>query len=315
MRAFPAVQIEINGVEMPIFVIRHITTYRYRMPVAFGEHRMMLRPRDDADQRILDSDIKITPAPSRMSWTRDAFGNHVATAHFKKRASILRFESAIRLHHSPTEFHASDIADYAQAHPFAYGEADRRRLADSLVPLSPHAELDRWIEEFLRSNRPTTTYALLVTMTKAIQSSIGHVSRHEKGIQTPAATLALGTGCCRDRAVLMIAALRRIGIAARFVSGYQELSDEDDADDIVDGNTHAWAQAFIPGPGWVDVDPSSGIVGNRGLVRVAIVHDPRDALPLQGTWIGSATDHLAMKVGVRMSEAPGLVAPVLTCAA
>src|SRR6202035_1092809 len=99
--------------------------------------------------------------------------------------------------------------------------------------------------------------------------------------------------------VFMIAALRSLGIAARFVSGYLHLADDDD-DRITGGNTHAWVQAYVPGPGWIDFDPSSGRVGNKDLVRVAVVREPREAIPLQGTWIGSASDHLAMKVAVKV---------------
>jgi transglutaminase-like putative cysteine protease len=99
----------------------------------------------------------------------------------------------------------------------------------------------------------------------------------------------------------MIAALRALGIAARFVSGYLHVEDDDDR--LTGGNTHAWVQAYVPGPGWVDFDPSSGMIGNRNLVRVAVVHEPREAIPLQGTWIGTASDHLVMKVAVRVAQA------------
>jgi transglutaminase-like putative cysteine protease len=138
-------------------------------------------------------------------------------------------------------------------------------------------------------------------MTQIIKRCFKHVARHEKGIQEPLQTLTLASGSCRDLAVLMIAALRSLGIAARFVSGYLHLSENDD--DLTGGNTHAWLQAYIPGPGWVDFDPSSGIVGNRNLVRVAVTHDPCEAIPLQGTWTGKASDHLAMKVAVKVTAA------------
>jgi transglutaminase-like putative cysteine protease len=98
--------------------------------------------------------------------------------------------------------------------------------------------------------------------------------------------------------------LRARGIAARFVSGYVHLLDDVlDDDDVTGGNTHAWVQVYVPGPGWVDFDPSSGIVGNQNLVRVAVAHHPREAIPLQGTWYGSASDHLAMKVAIKVKAA------------
>jgi transglutaminase-like putative cysteine protease len=99
--------------------------------------------------------------------------------------------------------------------------------------------------------------------------------------------------------MLMIEALRTLGIAAQFVSGYLHLEGGNDA--VTGGNTHAWVQAYVPGPGWVDFDPSSGNVGNENLVRVATVHDPREAIPLSGSWIGKRSDHLAMKVFVKVA--------------
>src|SRR3954447_24069990 len=104
----------VAGRTMPILIITHITTYHYRQPVAFGEHRMMLRPRDDGDQKVLETGLDITPAPSHLTWTQDSFGNHVATACFADPAAELRFESRIRLDHAPAGFHVVDIADYAR---------------------------------------------------------------------------------------------------------------------------------------------------------------------------------------------------------
>jgi transglutaminase-like putative cysteine protease len=283
---------------MPILTVRHITTYHYRRPVAFGEHRMMLRPRDDDDQKVLESELRITPEPSQLTWTKDIFGNHVATARFADRASELRFDSTIHLDHAPGGFHAADIDDFARTYPFAYAE-DRSDLARFIAPLSPHPELDRWTAKFLRQNGSADTRELLVELTQTINQHFKHVTRYEKGTQNPIKTLKLGSGSCRDLAVLMIAVLRSLRIAARFVSGYLNLDD----DRVTGGNTHAWVQVYVPGPGWVDFDPSSGMVGNQNLVRVAVVREPCEAIPLQGTWIGTASDHLAMNVAVKVITA------------
>jgi transglutaminase-like putative cysteine protease len=287
---------------MPILTVRHVTSYIYKRPVTFGEHRMMLRPRDDDDQKVLASEIAITPAPSQISWTRDIFGNHVATASFAEPASQLHFESTIRLDHVPAAFRAADIESRARTYPFAYAEEEQSDLACFLAPLYPHPQVDRWAATFLREDGSADTYQLLVEMTRTIEKTFRHVARHEKGVQEPARTLQCASGSCRDLAVFMISALRSLGIAARFVSGYLHLGDEDD-DCVVGGNTHAWVQVYVPGPGWIDFDPSSGMVGNQNLVRVAVVHDPREAIPLQGTWIGTASDHLAMKVAVKVTAA------------
>jgi transglutaminase-like putative cysteine protease len=285
---------------MPILVVRHVTTYHYRRPVAFGEHRMMLRPRDDGDQTVLESALDITPAPSQLDWAQDSFGNHVATARFADHARELRFESTMFVDHAPEEFRAADIEDFAGIFPFAYGADEKPGLARFMVP-PPHSALHRWAAGFLRDDGSADTHALLVGMTQTIKRTFRHGARHQKGTQDPIETLALASGSCRDLAVLMISALRSLGLAARFVSGYLHLPDSDDR--LTGGNTHAWVQVYVPGPGWVDLDPSSGMVGNENLVRVAVVHEPREAIPLQGTWIGAASDHLAMKVAVKVAAA------------
>jgi len=261
---------------------------------------MMLRPRDDEDQKVLESDLEIMPEPSQLSWTQDVFGNHVATAHFANRASELRFESTIRLDHAPARFREADIEDFARTYPFAYGADERAGRARFVAPLSPCPALDRWAASFLRSDGSADTCNLLVDMTQTINRAFKHVSRHDKGIQDPVRTLQLVSGSCRDFAMLMIAALRSLGFDTRFVSGYLHLADDDDGL-VTGGNTHAWVQVYVPGPGWVDFDPSSGRVGNQNLVRVAVAHEPRQAIPLQGTWIGTASDHLAMKVAVKVT--------------
>jgi transglutaminase-like putative cysteine protease len=129
------------GVEMPILTVRHVTAYFYKTPVAFGEHRMMLRPRDDDDQQVLETRLEITPQPSQLTWTRDIFGNHVARARFANRASELRFESVIRLDHTPNGL--GDIEDFAGTYPFAYTPEDRSGLARFVAPRSQQPELKR----------------------------------------------------------------------------------------------------------------------------------------------------------------------------
>jgi transglutaminase-like putative cysteine protease len=293
--------LNIVGRRVPILSIRHVTTYYYHQPVAFGAHRMMLRPRDDADQKLIHSEIEITPKPRQLSWTLDDFGNHVGTADFAVRAAELSFISNIRLEHAPGAFRASDITDFARTYPFTYPAEDWPSLERFTQLPSSHAELDRWSAAFFRTDGSADTHDLLVDMTRTIRWTFAHVARHEKGIQNPVQTLRLGSGSCRDLAVLMIAVLRSRGIAARFVSGYLHLPDDGDDQTVTGGNTHAWVQVYVPGPGWVDFDPSGGIVGNRNLVRVAVVHHPREAIPLRGTWFGNASDHLAMKVAVKVA--------------
>ena len=287
---------------MPILRIKHVTTYHYTRAVAFGEHRMMLRPRDDHDQKVIESELEITPSPKQLAWTRDAFGNHVAIADFADRARELRFATSIRLEHTPGDFRSADINNFARTYPFAYASEDWPELERFLQPLSPHPAVVLWSSAFFHKDGSADTHELLGDVTRTIRRTFKHVTRHEKGTQAPAWTLKVGSGSCRDLAVLMIAALRARGIAARFVSGYLHLPDDDD-DSATGGNTHAWVQVYVPGPGWIDFDPSGGSVGNKNLIRVAVAQDPREVIPLQGTWFGTAADHLAMKVAVKVTAA------------
>jgi transglutaminase-like putative cysteine protease len=288
---------------MTILTVRHITAYQYKQPVSFGEHRMMLRPREDHDQRLLELKLEITPKPTNLRWIRDVFGNHVAIARFAGRAEALRFDSTIRLDHSPADVVDTDIEDFARAYPFIYGAEDMPdvvRFIDRHYS-EPDHQLDQWVHQFLRKGGSTNTRALLVNLNRTIKNTFIHVARHEKGIQDPLHTLKIGSGSCRDLAMLMIEAVRSLGMAARFVSGYLHVPDDNSF--AGGGNTHAWVQVYLPGPGWVDFDPASGIVGNRDLVRVAVVRDPRQAIPLHGTWTGIPADNLGMTVEVNVTAA------------
>jgi transglutaminase-like putative cysteine protease len=292
---------------MPTLTIKHITTYKYRRPVAFGEHRMMLRPLESHDQRLIAAKLVITPTPVKIHAIRDPFGNHVDIAHFTGRASELRFDSTIRLDHSHTDIHDLDIEEFAQAYPFVYREAEMPDLIPFIERQTGEAShgVERWARTFLRNGLSTDTRELLINLTDRINRTFKHVRRDEKGIQTPRQTLELGSGSCRDLAMLMIEAARSLGMAARFVSGYLHIPADDDEIYVGGGNTHAWAQVYLPGAGWVDFDPSNGIFGHRDLVRVAVVPDPRQAIPLHGTWTGRPTDYLRMNVEVAVNSDGG----------
>ena len=139
---------------------------------------------------------------------------------------------------------------------------------------------------------------------EAIRGEFAYVARQEAGVQEPLRTLRMGSGTCRDFAVLMIEALRSLGFAARFVSGYLHSPGALPTAYRGGGNTHAWVQVFLPGAGWIELDPTNGIVGNRDLIRVAVVRDPRQAVPLSGTWIGFPADSLGMQVEVNVTAEP-----------
>ncbi len=287
---------------MPILTIAHTTTYAYRQPVAFGEHRIMVRPRESYDQRLLSAQLDIDPAPVEIRWLHDVFGNSVAVASFAGRATSLRIAAHARLDHRPQPIEAVAVEAYARRYPFTYSSEDMPDLLRSIERQhhDPDRVVDRWARSFIGDEGRIETTLLLATMTAAIRRDFAYLARHEAGTQTPVETLQRRRGTCRDFAVLMIEAARALGLAARFVSGYVYNPASVD-DRLGGGNTHAWVRIFLPGSGWVEYDPTNGIVGNVGLVRVAIARDPYQAVPLSGTWTGFPASEQGMEVSVSVS--------------
>ncbi len=289
---------------MSILSIRHTTRYRYRNPVALGEHRMMFRPRESYDQRLLSCDLTITPTPTRLRFVHDVFGNCVGVAEFSGLTRELTFDSHVRLEHTPTPAFAGvdgEIEVYTGAMPFAYSPEDLPDLQLSMQRQydDPEGLIDRWARQFVRPTGRTSLQVLLSEMTQDIYAGFKYAKRLEAGTQTPLQTLDRRSGTCRDYAVLMIEAVRSLGLAARFVSGYIFSPYSGPVRGrIGGGHTHAWVRVYLPVCGWVEFDPTNGLVGNTDLVRVAITRDPRQATPLHGTWSGLSTDYLGMDVDV-----------------
>src|SRR4051794_2492306 len=292
---------------MTILTVRHVTIYRYSEPVGFGDHRIMFRPRDGFDQKVIDTTINITPRPINIRWLHDVFGNFVTVAEFDARATELRFESDIRLEHTVSDLPDLRIEPEAQVYPFAYDEEELPDLLPFITRRYPDPDnaLDRWVRRFLRQGRPNETGALLMTLNTAIRESFVYMRRSEEGTRDPGLTLRLGQGSCRDLALLMMEAVRSLGLAARFVSGYVYVPSRDTPDHRGGGSTHAWCQVYLPGAGWVDFDPTNGIVGNQDLIRVAVARDPRQAVPLSGTWYGPIEASLGLSVEVTVRRAGG----------
>jgi transglutaminase-like putative cysteine protease len=299
---------------MTLLSVRHVTTYRYRRPVSFGEHRMMFRPRDSYDQKLLESRLQIAPQPASLRWLHDVFGNCVTVADFAgAEASELRFESNIWLDHSPSNAPDFQIEDYARTYPFAYGPQEIPDVGPLMVRQYPDADgtVDRWVRRFLRTGQCTDTGMLLMTLTYAFKESFIYERRSEPGTRPPALTLKLGRGSCRDLALLMIEALRSLGLAARFVSGYLYVPTRDGPRYRGGGSTHAWCEVYLPGAGWVEFDPTNAIVGNRDLIRIAVARDPSQAVPLSGSYFGAAEDfqEMTVEVKVRAESSAGEAAP------
>jgi transglutaminase-like putative cysteine protease len=288
---------------MRVLSIRHVTTYRYARPVFFGDHRLMLRPRDSHDLRLLETRLTITPEPAAIRWMHDVFSNSVAVVSFDAPADVLSITSSMRLEHFETSGDPDcPLAPYAETYPFSYSAdeiPDLNRSRERHYP-DPEHEVDRWTKRFLRTEGPTDTLAMLAQMTKAIQrDGFSYTTRATKGCQTPVETLHLRSGSCRDFALLMMEAARALGLAARFVSGYIYVPSAQP--NFGGGATHAWLQIYLPGAGWMEFDPTNGIVGNRDLIRVAAVRDPSQAIPVAGTWTGVPNDYRGMEVEVRVT--------------
>jgi transglutaminase-like putative cysteine protease len=290
---------------MPMrLTVRHLTLYRYRRPVTFGEHRLMFRPRDSHDIRLLSTGLTISPA-AQVRWLHDVFGNSIALAGFEEKADELRLESLFTVDHYGVTEDTFPIASYARSMPFSYASEeipDLGRTIERHYP-DPEHKVDAWARRFLESNGANDTNAVLVAMTRAIKEEFAYSTRTQNGVQTALRTLELGSGTCRDFALLMMEAVRSLGLAARFVTGYlyDPALDGAGAGVVGAGHTHAWVQVYLPGSGWVEFDPTNGIVGGPNLIRVAVARDPSQAIPVQGTFIGLAEDFLEMSIEITVT--------------
>jgi transglutaminase-like putative cysteine protease len=289
---------------MSVLRVHHKTTYVYKKPVEFGEHRLMSRPRDSHDLRLLDTTLVIDPPASAIRWIHDVFGNSIAIATFSQPAQRLVFESGFRAEHFPTQAQALDVESYATKFPFNYSADDAMDLAHTRDRhyADPEHKIDTWAKAVLEETEGGATLAVLTAMTKAIKQQFEYKEREAFGVQSPLETLELGSGSCRDFAVFMMEAARSLGLAARFVSGY--LYDEKligaESGLLGGGATHAWTQVFLPGAGWVEFDPTNALIGGRNLIRVAVARDASQAAPLVGSYSGAPEDFVSMSVEVQV---------------
>jgi transglutaminase-like putative cysteine protease len=285
---------------MSVLTVRHVTCYRYSEAVGLGEHRMMFRPRASHDLRLIQTGLSITPTPARLRWLHDPFDNSVAVATFEGTTCELRFESVVTLEHFESTMPEYPLEEDAQRYPFRYSDNDLANLGQGLTNHFPIAETSQWALQFLDDSSSTGTMKILRSMTHGIREQFVYTRRIEKGVQSPDETLRKGGGSCRDFAVLMMEAARSLGIATRFVSGYIFLPDSSSGNG--GGATHAWIQAYLPGAGWIDFDPTNSIVGNRNLIRVGVAWTPDQVLPLSGTYSGTPEAFEGMDVSVTVSE-------------
>ena len=288
-----------------LYEITHRTAYRYAEPVRFGEHRVLFRPRESHDQRVLATDLRVTPTAS-IRLIQDPQSNSVALVQPLDAATELEIVCTFTIEHVYTTTLELPVAPSAVLFPFAYSIDERIDLEHYLRPHHDDSEdrLGTWARQFIRTDGPTATLDMLVRMNRHIRDTLHYRERHEEGTQTPLMTLALGTGTCRDFALLMMEAMRRLGVAARFVSGYLYDPSLDGCGQAMTGAgaTHAWLQAYLPGAGWVPFDPTNNLLGDRQLIRVGVARHPAQAAPVAGSWFGRPGAYLGMDVDVRVER-------------
>ena len=289
-----------------IFDITHTTHYRYAREVMFGEHLVQFRPRDSHDLRVLATDLRVKPAPVDIRMFQDAYSNSMAMIQPHSPATELEVTCTASVEHTGTRAVNFPMSSRAQRFPLAYTPEERRVLAHYLAPFydDPAGLLNRWANQFIRPGEATGTRELLVEMTQAIRDTMRYQVRLDPGVQTPYDTLRLKSGACRDFATLMIEAVRRLGYAARFVSGYLYSPWVDTLDQHSHGNgaTHAWVQVYLPDAGWIPFDPTNNLIGGTDLISVGVARHASLAIPVSGSWHGSPGNFLGMDVTVQVRK-------------
>ncbi len=291
---------------MKYLTVRHETRYRYSAPVPFGPHRLMLRPRDSHDLRLVGAEMTLSP-PGDVRWLHDVFGNSVAEVQFTQWASELLIVSTLHLEHYGLIRPVFPIAPEAQVYPFVYSGDDRSdlgRLLDRHYP-DPQGLVEAWAKRFVKG-RFMPTYNLLSNINAAIKAEFTYSTRTLEGTQTPLETLQYRSGTCRDFALLFMEAVRSLGFGARFITGYLYDPALDGAEGAMQGSgaTHAWADVYLPGAGWVEYDPTNGLIAGQNLIRIAVTRDPSQAIPIAGTFDGTRGQPRGMTVDVTVHASP-----------
>jgi transglutaminase-like putative cysteine protease len=282
---------------MQRFKLFHETIYEFENPVTLGPHKLLIRPREGHDIRIESSSLNIEPAAT-VKWHRDELDNSVAIARFSEPTDKLKITSEIIIQHYdewPLDFH---VDDYAVQFPFAYENEEHTALSPYLQCDLRHQEpaFESWLARFSQSGA-IESYALLSQISEAIGSENQYRIREEPGVQSAAETLRLKSGSCRDYAWLFMCTARRLGIAARFVSGYLHAP----SIKLNDGATHAWAEVYLPGAGWKGFDPTSRQVTGSHHIPTAVSILPEAIPPVSGHFTGLKNERaeLVVRVGVQ----------------
>ncbi|MCS5617348.1 MAG: transglutaminase family protein, partial [Pirellulales bacterium] len=301
--------------------LHHRTEYRFDREVRLAPHAIRLRPAPHCRTRITGYSLTVEPAGHFLNWQQDPQGNHVARLVFPEPARQLVLE--VDLVAELVAINAFDffLEPQVERFPFAYDPL----LAAELAPYREMGAatggplVDTFLDDFRQTGLPAAagrTIDLLVALNQAVHDRVGYVIRMEPGVQSPEETLGLGTGSCRDSSWLFVALARRLGLAARFCSGYlvQLAPDEKPlegpagpAADFTD--LHAWAEVYLPGAGWVGFDPTSGLLAAEGHIPLAATPEPRSAAPVSGAVDPCTTEFgFTMRLS-RLAESPRTTRP------
>ena len=270
---------------MTTLLIRHETTYSYDFPVSFSAHRLLLRPRDSHAIRVVSASLELFPQ-GQTRWAYDAMSNCVCWYTPQGESTQLRIVSHLTIDRYPALLSPMALDDPHTPMPVVYELTDRLALAPFMTPVTDDADgaLLSWLRAHMQQpDEPVLDF--LTRLNSAIHTEFGYVARYAEGVQTPSETLAFGSGACRDLAWLMVEGLRQLGFAAQFVTGY--LYSAANAGMRGAGATHAWAQVFLPNLGWLEFDPTNGLVDSPDLIQVAATRSPAEAAPVAGSLIGN----------------------------
>jgi YD repeat-containing protein len=264
--------------------IRHETLYAYERPVGFGRHRLLVRPRDSHAIRVVDAVLTVSP-PGDIRWLYDALGNSVCDFTPGGQSTALSIVSELLIERYPAQLSDPHVADPQTATPIVYAPQDRSVLEPFIAPATddPDGELLQWLRDQAGSPHEPAL-AFLLRLNQTIHDRFEYQARDMGAAQDPAHTVKLGAGTCRDFAWLMAEALRRLGYAARFVTGY--LYSEAHERVRGAGATHAWCEVFLPGLGWTEFDPTNALAESGDLIPVAVARTPAEATPITVVILG-----------------------------
>ncbi len=279
--------------------VHHKTTYEYHAPVEFGEHRLVLRPREGYDLHLERMKLHIFPE-HHLVWMRDVFGNSVALVNFLKPADELIIESDLVLTRHPANHPEDQNPPWEITFPVDYDpiETGISKAYQSITYLEDAHAILEWLKGHFPNPEQNDALSIGYRLGRIIHDEIKYNRRMEKGVQNPAKTLELKSGSCRDMSTLMLDALRHFGFAARFVSGYLTCQ----ASEAGRASMHAWVEFYLPKFGWRGYDPTIGEPTSEKHIVVGVSDHPRGVMPVSGSFHGTSADFRQMNAHVRIQS-------------